>query len=120
MSCPFAGLATRYTLKDERVSVRICGAVPYERASDPEDLPLPSVCFSQAAWQSCPHYLRLIQRKEVAQRLGLMPFDGDTEAAHASGNGNGAAFADEIVTLDRRRAPVFEERRRSRPPKSVL
>src|SRR3954469_25727931 len=75
MSCPFAGLATRYTLKDERVSVRICAAVPYERASDPEDLPLPSVCFSQAAWQSCPHYLRLIQRKEVAQRLGLQPAD---------------------------------------------
>ena len=118
MSCPFAGLATRYTLKDERVSVRICGAVPYERASDPDDLPLPSVCFSQAAWQSCPHYLRLIQRKEVAQRLGLVPPDGDTAAAHPSGNGNGAA-ADEIVTLDRRRA-VYEERRRNRPPKSVL
>jgi hypothetical protein len=107
-------------LKDERVSVRICGAVPYERASDPEDLPLPSVCFSQAAWQSCPHYLRLIQRKEVAQRLGLVPPDGDTAADHPFANGNGAASADESVTRDRRRAPVYEERRRSRPPKSVL
>jgi hypothetical protein len=120
MSCPFAGLATRYTLKDERVSVRICGAVPYERASDPEDLPLPSVCFSQAAWQSCPHYLRLIQRKEVAQRLGLVPADGDTAPAHTNGNGDGALIAEEIVTLDRRHAPAFEERRRGRPPKSLL
>ena len=69
MSCPFAGLATRYTIHDERVSVRICSAVPYERDSDPEDLPLPSVCFSQVAWQSCPHYLRLTQRKEVALEI---------------------------------------------------
>lgn len=75
MSCPFAGLATRFTMNDERVSVRICGAVPYERDSDPDDLPLPSVCFSQAAWQSCPHYLRLTQRKEIARRLGLAPSD---------------------------------------------
>ena len=71
MSCPFAGLATRYTMRDERVSVRICGAVPYERDADPEDLPLPSVCFSHAAWESCAHYLRLTQRREVARRLGL-------------------------------------------------
>jgi len=76
MSCPFAGLATRYTLRDERVSVRICGAVPYERDSDPEDLPLPSVCFSHAAWESCAHYLRLTQRREVARRLGLPLRDG--------------------------------------------
>src|SRR5690242_10978476 len=71
MSCPFAGLATRYTMRDERVSVRICGAVPYERDSDPEDLPLPSVCFSHAAWESCAHYLRLTQCREVARRMGL-------------------------------------------------
>ena len=81
MSCPFAGLATRYTVKDERVSVRICVAVPYERDSDPEDLPLPSVCFSQGAWQSCAHYLRLTQRREVARRLGLPPADGEAPPA---------------------------------------
>src|SRR5690242_21831350 len=106
MSCPFAGLATRYTLKDERVSVRICGAVPYERASDPEDLPLPSVCFSQAAWQSCPHYLRLTQRKEVAERLALLA------RAEADGveyfDGNGVSEAAEMVTLERRGAPQIE------------
>ncbi|HUS14535.1 MAG TPA: hypothetical protein VM536_05895 [Chloroflexia bacterium] len=75
MSCPFAGLATRYTVNDERVSVRICSAVPYERESDAEDLPLPSVCFSRTAWQSCPHYLRLTQRKEIAEKLGLVAVD---------------------------------------------
>jgi len=64
-------LATRYTDKDEQVSVRICGAVPYERDADPDDLPLPSVCFSERAWQSCPHYLRLTQRAEIAAMLGL-------------------------------------------------
>jgi hypothetical protein len=117
MSCPFAGLATRYTLKDERVSVRICGAVPYERTSDPEDLPLPSVCFSQAAWQSCPHYLRLIQRKEVAERMGLLPADGDEDAVLPFGDGIDLTDAAEIVTLDRRRAPMYEERRRGRAPK---
>lgn len=83
MSCPFAGLATRYTEHNERVSVRVCGAVPYERDADPDDLPLPSVCFSVAAWQSCPHYLRLIQRKEIAQKLGLLPPDAPAEAAAA-------------------------------------
>src|SRR5947209_6540440 len=71
MSCPFAGLATRYTVENARVSVRICGAVPYERDSDPDDLPLPTVCFSKGAWESCPHYIRLTGRKEVARQLGL-------------------------------------------------
>ncbi len=71
MGCPFVGIATRYTVSDELVSVRICSAVPYERDSDPEDLPLPSVCFSRQAWQSCPHYLRLTQRREIARMLGL-------------------------------------------------
>jgi len=75
MSCPFAGLATRYTIDDTRVSVRICSAVPYERDSDPDDLPLPTVCFSMAAWQSCAHYIRLTGRKEIAQRLGLAEAD---------------------------------------------
>ena len=57
--------------------------MPYERDADPDDLPLPSVCFSVAAWQSCPHYLRLIQRKEIAQKLGLLPPDAPAESAAA-------------------------------------
>jgi hypothetical protein len=92
MSCPFAGLATRYTEHDERVSVRVCGAVPYERDADPDDLPLPSVCFSMAAWQSCPHYLRLIQRKEIAQQLGLLPPDPPAELGAGADEYGAAAF----------------------------
>jgi hypothetical protein len=80
MSCPFAGLATRYTVENARVSVRICGAVPYERDSDPDDLPLPTVCFSKAAWESCPHYIRLTARKEIARQLGMV-VDDDAGAA---------------------------------------
>jgi hypothetical protein len=92
MSCPFAGLATRYTEHNERVSVRVCAAVPYERDADPDDLPLPSVCFSTAAWQSCPHYLRLIQRKEIAQQLGLLPPDPVAESAAGPGEYGADAF----------------------------
>jgi hypothetical protein len=71
MSCPFAGLATRYTANGERVTVRICVAVPYERNEDPDDLPLPSVCFSDSAYKQCYHYRTMIKRKEIAQRLGV-------------------------------------------------
>jgi len=110
MSCPFAGLATRYTIDDTRVSVRICSAVPYERDSDPDDLPLPTVCFSMAAWQSCAHYIRLTGRKEIAQRLGLVEDAGSA----AVGAGNGAdsllsAVSDVIggrARPDRRRTPA--------------
>ena len=34
------------------MTVRICGAVPYERNEDPDDLPLPSVCFSESLYKS--------------------------------------------------------------------
>ncbi len=110
MSCPFAGLATRYTIDDTRVSVRICSAVPYERDSDPDDLPLPTVCFSMAAWQSCAHYIRLTGRKEVAVRLGLVESDGPP----AAGDGNGAGELRPAVfdlsagraRPDRRRTPA--------------
>ncbi|HMA32858.1 MAG TPA: hypothetical protein VKY74_00150 [Chloroflexia bacterium] len=97
MSCPFAGLATRYTVNDERVSVRICGALPYERDSDPDDLPLPSVCFSNAAWQTCPHYLRLTQRKEIARQLGLVPA-GTQELLDADAAGEAALPAEFTYT----------------------
>jgi hypothetical protein len=73
MSCPFAGRATRHTARGERVTVRVCAAVVYERDQDPSDLPLPSVCFSDAAFQQCYHFRTMIQRKEIAQRLGLIP-----------------------------------------------
>jgi hypothetical protein len=72
MGCPFAGRATRYGATGGRLSVRICGAVPYERSEDPDDLPLPSVCFSESLYQECYHYRTMIKRKEIAARLGLV------------------------------------------------
>ena len=111
MSCPFAGLATRYTIDDTRVSVRICSAVPFERDSDPDDLPLPTVCFSMAAWQSCAHYIRLTGRKEVARRLGLV----EAASAAADGDANDAGEvlpavfdlnADRVQSSERRRTPA--------------
>jgi hypothetical protein len=54
------------------VTVRICGAVPYERNEDPDDLPLPSVCFSESLYQECYHYRTMIKRKEIAAQLGLV------------------------------------------------
>ena len=69
MSCPFVGLATRYTAGGDRLTVRICAAVPYERGDDIGDLPLPSVCFSSTAYQHCYHYRTLIKRKEIAARF---------------------------------------------------
>src|SRR2546430_2123820 len=69
MSCPFVGLATRYTTAGERVTVRICGALPYERDDDPQELPPPTVCFSVADWQQCYHYITMSKRKEIAHRL---------------------------------------------------
>jgi hypothetical protein len=72
MGCPFAGRATRYAASGERLTVRICSAVPYERTEDPEDLPLPSVCFSEAAYKECYHYQTILRRKEIAARLGLI------------------------------------------------
>ncbi len=107
MSCPFAGLATRYTVDDARVSVRICSAVPYERDSDPDDLPLPTVCFSMAAWQSCAHYIRLTGRKEVAQQLGLVAAD---DAPAGAGDGVGALLPAVFAVSDGARRP---NRRRS-------
>lgn len=73
MSCPFAGRATRHSGRGERVTVRVCAAVVYERDQDPSDLPLPSVCFSDAAFKQCYHFRTMIQRKEIAMRLGLIP-----------------------------------------------
>jgi len=116
MSCPFAGLATRYTEHNERVSVRVCGAVPYERDADPDDLPLPSVCFSVAAWQSCPHYLRLIQRKEIAQKLGLLPPDASAESAADDEYG---ADAFEFREGDAGSGPGGQERRGRGPLRGV-
>ncbi|MDQ2806161.1 MAG: hypothetical protein M3Z04_04465 [Chloroflexota bacterium] len=106
MSCPFAGLATRYTIDDTRVSVRICSAVPYERDSDPDDLPLPTVCFSMAAWQSCAHYIRLTGRKEIAQRLGLV----EAEDPAADGDGAGELLP---AVFDVSAGRVRSERRRT-------
>ena len=72
MGCPFAGRATRYAASGERMTVRICAAVPYERNEDPEDLPLPSVCFSDNLYEGCYHYRTMLRRKEIAARLGLV------------------------------------------------
>lgn len=107
MSCPFAGLATRYTVDDTRVSVRICSAVPYERDSDPDDLPLPTVCFSMAAWQSCAHYIRLTGRKEIAQRLGLV--GAADPAAAGDGDGDGEVLP-AVFDLDAGRVRSSERR----------
>src|SRR5438067_1600933 len=71
MGCPFAGRATRVTANGERVTVRVCAAMVYERDEDPNDLPLPAVCFSETAWRDCHHYRRVIQRKEIAAWVGL-------------------------------------------------
>jgi hypothetical protein len=72
MGCPFAGRATRHAASGERVTVRICSAVPYERDDDPPDLPLPSVCFSEGLFHDCYHYRTMLKRKEISARLGLV------------------------------------------------
>jgi len=54
------------------MTVRICAAVPYERNEDPDDLPLPSVCFSESSYHECYHYRTMLKRKEIAARLGLV------------------------------------------------
>ncbi len=67
MGCPFVGVATRTTVHGERVSVRICGAIPYERDDDPDDLAPPSVCFSASDWQGCYHYQTMMKRKAFSR-----------------------------------------------------
>ncbi len=67
MGCPFVGVATRTTVQGERVSIRICGALPYERDEDPEDLAPPSVCFSDSEWLGCYHYQIMMKRKAFSR-----------------------------------------------------
>ncbi len=101
MSCPFVGIATRTTVESVQVSIRICGAVPYERDNDPDDLPAPTVCFSEREFEGCYHYQTMMKRRAFSRppltdgegniRFAWLPqemadfeTEDDTRAAHTS------------------------------------
>ncbi len=64
MSCPFVAKAIMTDKAGLQQVVRLCMAIPRERDNDPDDMPPPSVCFSEKDFLDCYHYKVMIQRGE--------------------------------------------------------
>lgn len=77
MSCPFVAKAVVKGKDESTTTIRLCMAMPRERDNDPEDLPPPSVCFSESDFLDCFHYKVMQIRGEpgVEQSEELLPVE---------------------------------------------